>query len=104
MTRKFQKPADKQAGSKERLEFEKLLVDLSARFVVLPHDQVDEEIRNALKEILEFFRVDRCALVQTLPGKTSWRITHVAHSESMFRLCLPRSSCPDRSTHGGTSS
>jgi hypothetical protein len=31
-----------------RLEFETFLADLSARFVALPSERVDEEIRNAL--------------------------------------------------------
>lgn len=68
----------KQVISEERLEFEKFLADLSARFVALPPEQVDDEIRNALKRILEFFEIDRCNLVRLMPGKTLFQVTHNA--------------------------
>jgi PAS domain S-box-containing protein len=61
-----------------RLRFERLLSDVSARFVNLPPGRVGGEIENAIKMILEFFHVERSALLRTLPGKTSWQITHVA--------------------------
>jgi signal transduction histidine kinase len=44
---------------------------------------VDPEIERGLREILEFFKVDRCALLQILPDETSWQITHVAAQESV---------------------
>ena len=51
------KPEDRRAdeGLKESLKFERLLFDLSARFVNIAPDQVDLEINNALRQILEFF-------------------------------------------------
>jgi formate hydrogenlyase transcriptional activator len=60
------------------LEFEKFLADLSARFVALPPDRVDDEIRNALRKVLEFFHIDRCNLFRLLPGKTHLMVTHNA--------------------------
>jgi formate hydrogenlyase transcriptional activator len=82
----------------ERLQFEQLLSDLSARFVIIPPDRVDSEIEAALKQLLDFFKVDRCALLRTLPGKTSWLITHVANVENIppvpVRIELPRSIHP----------
>ncbi len=66
------------AASRERLEFEKFLADLSARFVSLHPEQVDNEINNALRGILQFFGVDRCSLLRLLPGKTLWLVTHNA--------------------------
>jgi PAS domain S-box-containing protein len=68
---------------KERLGFEQLLSDLSARFVNIPPGQVDPEINLALKQLLEFFQVDRCGLVRTLPGRSAYQITHVACSEDV---------------------
>ena len=54
--------------SEKRLEFEKFLADLSARFVALPPERTDDEIRSALKKILEFFQLDRCNLILRVPG------------------------------------
>lgn len=66
------------AASEKRLEFEKFLADLSAKFVAIPADRVDDEIRSALKKVLEFFRIDRLALLRLLPCKTNFIITHNA--------------------------
>mgnify|MGYP001766193642 CR=1 FL=1 len=64
----------------EQLRFERLLSDVSARFVSVSPARLDGEIENALKRVLDFFQVDRCALIQSMPGKTSWRITHAVSS------------------------
>jgi len=61
---------------RERLLFEELFSALSARFIYLPIERVDEEIHEAMTEVLEFFKVDRFVLLQTLPDKKSWKITH----------------------------
>ena len=61
-----------------KLEFEKFLTDLSARLVALPTEQVDDEIRGALKKVLRFFEIDRCSLLRLLPCRTQWQITHNA--------------------------
>jgi hypothetical protein len=42
----------------KRPEFEKFLGDLSARLIALPPERVDDEIRNALKEVLGFFQMN----------------------------------------------
>jgi transcriptional regulator with GAF, ATPase, and Fis domain len=67
----------------ERLRFEKLLFDLSARFLATPVDQVDGEIVHALKQLLEFFRVDRCSLLEFEKDQTLARITHAAFGEGL---------------------
>ncbi len=72
-----------QAAPDKRLGFERLLADLSARLVVLPPDRVDDEIRNSLKEVLEFFQIDRCNLMRLLPGKTHFIVTHNADVNSI---------------------
>jgi len=66
------------AASKKLLEFEQFLADLSAKFVALPPEQVDDEIRGALKKVLKFFEIDRCSLLRLLPCRTQWLITHNA--------------------------
>ncbi|MCK4837925.1 MAG: PAS domain S-box protein, partial [Desulfobulbaceae bacterium] len=67
----------------ERLRFEQLLSDLSARFVNIPPERVDFEIEYGLQQILEFFQVDRAGLVRTVPGKSAYQITHVAYGEDV---------------------
>jgi FixJ family two-component response regulator/signal transduction histidine kinase len=45
----------------DRLAFERLLADLSARFADVPGDQVTGEIERALRVLVEFFDYDRVA-------------------------------------------
>jgi formate hydrogenlyase transcriptional activator len=78
VNRENHSPLTELTTSKKRLEFEQFLADLSARFVALPPELVDDEIRNALKEILRFFQIDRCSLLRLLPGKELFSITHNA--------------------------
>ncbi len=82
----------------ERLRFERLLSDISARFVNLPAEGLDQEIERALEMVMAFFQVDRCALVRTLPGKTAFQITHVAASANAPPVSkgmeIPRSKNP----------
>jgi len=61
-----------------RLEFEKLLVGLSARFVEISPEQIDLEIQSAFEVVLKFFRIDRLALLRLLPDKKNWIIKHNA--------------------------
>ena len=67
----------------ERLRFETLLFDLSARFLAIPFDQVDAEIHHALTRILEFLQVDRCALLEFREDKGLARISHAAWGEGI---------------------
>ncbi len=64
---------------KERLQFERLISNLSARFVNIAPDQIDFEIESALKKIVKFFQVDRCGLIRILPNDALFRISHVAY-------------------------
>ncbi|MCU0580462.1 MAG: GAF domain-containing protein, partial [Desulfobacterota bacterium] len=68
---------------KALLKFEALLSDLSARFVNLPPEAVDREIKSALKAILDFFRVDRAGLVRVMPEKKSFQVTHAVYSDQV---------------------
>jgi formate hydrogenlyase transcriptional activator len=49
----------------ERLKFETLLAEISARFVNLPVDQIDSEIIEAQRRVCELFDIDRSTLWQT---------------------------------------
>jgi formate hydrogenlyase transcriptional activator len=92
-----EKPGEGTTAEK-RLEFEKFLADLSAKFVALAPEKVDDEIRNALKEVLEFFQIDRCSLLKLLPDRTMWMVTHNAdiagNSPYPVATPLPISLCP----------
>jgi formate hydrogenlyase transcriptional activator len=81
-----------------RLRFERLLADLSARFVNIPPDRVDSEIDYGLRQILEFFQVDRAGLMRSLPDRSGYQITHGAYGEGVpsvpVGVELPRSIYP----------
>ena len=51
----------------ERLRFEQLLSDLSAKFVNIPSDRVDAEISLGLEQIARFLDVDRAILWERSP-------------------------------------
>ncbi len=75
--------AERTAEIETRLRFERLLTDLSVRFVNIAPDRVDSEIECGLNQILDFFQVDRCALLKTLPDENSWMITHFASAKDV---------------------
>jgi formate hydrogenlyase transcriptional activator len=81
-----------------RLRFEQLLSDLSARFVNIPPDRVDSEIEYGLRQVLEFFQVDRAGLMRSLPDKSGHQITHGVYGENVpsvpVGVQLPRSLYP----------
>lgn len=62
---------------KERLKFEALLFDLSARFININPDQVDLEVESALRKILGFFAVGRCGLIRVPLQDAFFRITQI---------------------------
>ena len=78
LTAEIQKRRQSEKTLAKHLEFDRLLSDFSAGFVNIPLDQADKEIERALKRINEFFEGDLCALLEVLPDKTVWKVTHVA--------------------------
>jgi formate hydrogenlyase transcriptional activator len=50
----------------ERLRFETLLAEISARFVNLPAAEIDSEIEGAQRRICEFLNLDRSSLFEIL--------------------------------------
>lgn len=70
----------------ERLKFERLMFDLSARFVNLCPDRMESEIQDALQLMLEFFRVDRCALIRIMQDGSHWQIGHIASADGLPHL------------------
>jgi PAS domain S-box-containing protein len=67
----------------ERLRFERLVSDISAKFVNIPPDRVDSEIERGLRQILKFFQVDRVGLLRLSRSKTSWQVTHTVYSDDV---------------------
>jgi formate hydrogenlyase transcriptional activator len=71
---------------KRRLRFEEMLSELSARFMASTFDQVDSEIDNALRQIMEFFQVDLCALLEVQKERPFVRISHAVYGEGVEQI------------------
>ena len=56
-----------QLVSEGQLEFERLVAELSASFINLPADRVDDAARDALRRIGEALDLDRCAFLRIQP-------------------------------------
>lgn len=66
-----------------RIRFETLISDISARFVREPSDTVDCEIELALRQILDFFEVDRCGMLGVREDKKIVWVTHICCKEGV---------------------
>jgi formate hydrogenlyase transcriptional activator len=64
------------AELEERVRFEALLADLSARFVHVPADQVDRMIEEAQRRIVQALGLDRSTLLQRSEQENDLVITH----------------------------
>jgi formate hydrogenlyase transcriptional activator len=62
------------AEFEERLRFERLISDLSAKFINIPANRIDKEIEKALEQLRLFFKVDRCTVVEFSPDKLTARV------------------------------
>jgi formate hydrogenlyase transcriptional activator len=71
-----QAPASESEAVDDRLQFESLVADVSARFVNLPGDQVDAEIETAQRQIVEALGLDRSTLFELLPDGSTIVFTH----------------------------
>jgi PAS domain S-box-containing protein len=60
----------------EQLRFERLITDLSSRFVHLRPDQVDMEIESAMRQICEVLELDRCTLAKYDEPAKRFQMTH----------------------------
>lgn len=68
---------DAEAAVKERLAFETLIAGLSGKFVNLPSDLVDKEIKEGIRQIVEFLGVDRGGILEFSEDQTELHTTHV---------------------------
>ena len=53
------KTGDEEAPLERVLQFERLLTSLSSKFINLPSERVEEEIKNGLKKVVAFLNADR---------------------------------------------
>ena len=67
----------------ERLQFERLLSDLSAKFVNLPPYEVDKEIEQGLKLIVESLSIDRISVAQFSKDMKTLKVTHTYANEGV---------------------
>ena len=67
------------------MRFERLLADLSARFVNPPPSEVDQEIEQGLRLIGETLEVDRCSLLEFSEDGTQLLTTHQWANEGVHR-------------------
>ena len=68
--------ANIQAELEDRLRFETVLAELSARFVKLPPERVDQEIEDALRRLVAALQVDRTALGRLSEDGQDFIVTH----------------------------
>jgi formate hydrogenlyase transcriptional activator len=67
---------DLQAELEDRLRFETVLAELSARFVNLPPERVDQEIEESLRRLVAALRMDRAALGRLTEDGGDFVVTH----------------------------
>ena len=60
----------------QKLEFEKLISDLSSKFINLSWDQIDSEIDNSLGTLVEFLRFERGTLLELSSSGDDLIVTH----------------------------
>jgi formate hydrogenlyase transcriptional activator len=71
------------AEIEEQLQFERLLTEISARFVNLPPDQVESEIQDALRRICESLQFDRSTMWQiSEPARGDAPLTHLFQAQN----------------------
>jgi PAS domain S-box-containing protein len=68
--------APAQLPDAELLTFERMIIDLSLRFVRLRPEQIDAEIESAMQQICEVLTLDRCSLAKYDETDAQFRITH----------------------------
>lgn len=69
-----------------RIRFETLISDISARFVQLPSDEVDNEIDHALKQVMEFFDVERCGLLAVRDDRQFVNVTYACYAAGIEQV------------------
>jgi PAS domain S-box-containing protein len=75
-----------QVTLKDRLAFEILVSDISARLTSLPSGEVDEGIEQALDLVRRFFGCDRCGLLSLSENRALLFVTHASYGDGVARV------------------
>ena len=78
----------RETSAKELLEFERMISNLSARFINIVPEEVNPEIHHALQRICDFFPGSLCGLLEVSPGGKPVQFTHIACSDIAFQAPL----------------
>ncbi len=71
------------ASSDDGDRFERLVADLSARFMTLDPGDLDVEIERSLAEVGEFMGVDRCVVFQLSEDGSEYQVSHMWTAEQV---------------------
>ena len=74
---------ERTAELQEQLRFERLISDLSAKFINVRFDRIDQEIESGLKQILDIFALDRCGIFEAFPERNEAYQMHIAVAENV---------------------
>ena len=67
----------------DRLDFETLITDISARLLAAPADAIEQAIRAALEDVRVFFRADRCGLLKDSDDQQGVNVLSATYSEGV---------------------
>jgi|GEM_PF-2018803 len=69
----------------DRIDFDKMVSDLSASFVRVPVHEIDMEIEKWLRRIVQHYGVDGCILVEPMGSKSAPAVTHTWAKKPEYR-------------------
>ncbi|MRR59467.1 MAG: GAF domain-containing protein, partial [Deltaproteobacteria bacterium] len=81
----------------ERIRFETLIADLSARFINIPSEEVDAAISTALDRVRTFYQADYCALFEADVATSETRLPYISYAPNVIHLpddLIPRQAFP----------
>ena len=73
----------------DALDFERVLGEVSARFLSLPVDRIDEGVERALRLVCGLLETDRSFLLEFSPDLSTLTLTHLWARPGMSRQALP---------------
>jgi formate hydrogenlyase transcriptional activator len=124
ISRRVESEVARQRDLQDRIDFERLVAELSTRFINLPDDRMDEAIREALERLSEELSLDRANFYRvqadgmltdpvswTRPGFSSapapvkaaemfpWALGHIRRGELLMFSSLDEVPSPDRENY-----